>query len=99
MHPKPIHWTLTDDEFNAIKSQLNELGKMFLDNLRPNGFTKIKSREHWLSFRLEKLNEDVFIFIAFSLIKESPPEFELVVRKLISKIHRNHLLNFTRKKF
>src|SRR6266498_5887365 len=78
----PKYWTLTDEQFHEIKTQLNELGKMFLDNLRENGFTKIKSRDHWLSFTIEKSNKDLFAFIAFSLIRESPPEFELILRKL-----------------
>lgn len=79
---KREHLSLSDEQFNNIKAQLNELGKMFLNSLRSDGFTKIKSRPHWLSFRVEKEEEDLFVFIAFSLISESPQEFELVLRKL-----------------
>lgn len=82
MPPKREYWTISNEQFNSIKAQLNELGKMFLKSLRPDGFTKIKSRPHWLSFSLQKEDNDLFVFIAFSLISESPQEFELVLRKL-----------------
>ena len=80
MPPKPEYWILTKEQFTKFKSQINELGQKLLTNLQANGFTKITSWDDWLGVSVEMLKEDILTFVCFSLIRESPQEFRLILR-------------------
>jgi hypothetical protein len=81
MPPKAEYWILSKEEFNQIKAQINEGGERLLGNLTQDGFAKIKSSNDWLGLTVEKKVNDLLIFVAFYLSRESPQEFELVLRK------------------
>lgn len=81
MPPKADYWVLTKEQFNEIKTQINELGEKLLNNLQDLGFTKIKSSNDWLGLTVEKRQGDLLTFVSFSLVRELPLEFELVLRK------------------
>jgi hypothetical protein len=81
MPPKAEYWVLTKEQFNEIKTQINELGEKLLNNLQDVGFTKIKSSSDWLGLTVEKRQGDLLTFVLFSLVRELPQEFELVLRK------------------
>jgi hypothetical protein len=81
MPPKAEYWILTKEQFNEIKTQINELGEKILDDLQGIGFTKIKSSSEWLGLTVEKRQGDLLTFVLFSLSRESPQEFQLVLRR------------------
>ena len=81
MAPKAEYWTLTSQQFNEIKSGINELGENLLNKLQQYGFTKIKSNNDWLGLTIEKKENDLLTFVSFSLEKETPQQFELLLRK------------------
>ena len=81
MPTKAEYWILTKEQFNEIKTQINELGENLLNNLQDVGFAKIKSSNDWLGLTVERRQGDLLTFVLFSLIRESPKEFGLVLRK------------------
>jgi hypothetical protein len=81
MPPKPEYWILSKEEINKIKAQVNEVGERLMENLKQDGFTKIKSLNDWLGLTVEKRENDLLTFVVFSLCRESPQEFQLVLRK------------------
>ena len=81
MPPKAEYWILSKEQFNEIKTQINEWGEKILDDLQGIGFTKIKSSNEWLGLTVEKRRGDLLIFVSFSLSRESPQEFQIVLRK------------------
>jgi|SRR5688572_22473851 len=81
MPPKPEYWVLTKEQFNEIKTEINELGAKLLDGLQGIGFAKIKSSNDWLGLTVEKRNGDLLTFVLFSLVREAPREFQLVLRR------------------
>ena len=81
MHPKAEYWRLTQEQFDKIKIQINELGEKLLDGLQQEGFTKIKSSSDWLGVTVEKKIDDLLTIAGFSLDRESPLEFRLVLRR------------------
>jgi hypothetical protein len=80
MPPKPEYWTLTKEQFNELKAKITETGEKILENLRQYGFTKLKSSNDWLGVTIEKRQIDILTFVGFSLVKESPREFSLILR-------------------
>ena len=81
MPPKAEYWTLTKEQFDKTKAQISVLGERLLNNLQQEGFTKIKSSSDWLGLTVEKKSDDLLTFVAFSLNRESPLEFRLLLRK------------------
>jgi hypothetical protein len=81
MPPKAEYWILSKEEFTTIKARINEVGDRLLENLKQDGFTKIKSSNDWLGLTVEKKENDLLTFVAFCLRRESPKEFQLFLRK------------------
>jgi hypothetical protein len=69
MPPKAEYWKLNKEQFNEIKTQINELGEKILDDLQEIGFTKIKSSTDWLGLTVEKRQGDLVTFVGFSLYR------------------------------
>jgi len=99
MTPKAEYWTLTNEQFKEIKTQINELGEKLLETLQQNGFTKIKSSNDWLGFTVEKSQGEILTFVGFSLYVESPQQFQLVLRKWNIKNPSETSVDLYEKKF
>lgn len=81
MPPKAEYLILTKEQFIEIKARINELAEKLLSNLQQEGFSKIKSSDDWLGITVEKKEDDLLTFVAFSLYHESPMEFQLDLKK------------------
>ncbi len=81
MPPKAEYWVLTKEQFIEIKNKINDLGEKLLNNLQAEGFTKIKSSNDWLGLTVENKQNDLLTFVCFSVERESPMKFSLVLRK------------------
>ncbi|MBD0333819.1 MAG: hypothetical protein ICV66_14330 [Chitinophagaceae bacterium] len=81
MPPKPEYWTISEKQFKASKTRIDNLGQRLFESLNKYGFTKIESQADWLGLTINKRKEESLTFVSLSLYRETPLEFELVLRQ------------------
>ena len=99
MPPKPEYWVLSPQQFHNLKSYIDSLGEKIFHRLKQHGFDKIESQRDWLGLTVNRNEDRLLTLVSFSLIRESPIEFELILRRWNKSEPSKTCVNFYRKSF